>query len=179
MVTNVTNNENTRVFVSKNGIVKDVTDHISTTVIEQLEKAYEEAPIVGLSFKTYSSLINMFDRSLESFYNTEINEKELYSKTVAFAENMGIDSIESPYFFDVLLRIEREVTNHKDFSSKDISMKCLRDLVSSNYPREEKKCWRLANADFRKWAHERFEYRHMRIGIVRFLKFYYGVITSA
>lgn len=161
------------VIVIKDGEPKELSN-LSKKVLIELEKAYEKTPLVGLSHETYSQLTEFFSNKLGE-YEAELMELEqaeaTFAKTVAFARAFDISYDESPAMVDMMLRIERMLTEQKTFTSKDICMKHLNALTNLE--------WREANKDFRKWARKLFEDTGLKIGIIRMMKFYYGVISVA
>lgn len=159
------------VIVIKDGEPKELSN-LSNEVLIELEKAYEQTPIVGLSHETYSQLTEIFINKLAE-YEIELVELEdaTFAKTVAFARAFNISYDENPAMVDMMLRIERMLTEQKGFCSKDICMKKIRTLTNLE--------WREANKDFRKWARKLFEDTGLKIGIIRMMKFYYGVISVA
>ncbi|MBR1539811.1 MAG: hypothetical protein IJ629_01280 [Clostridia bacterium] len=163
----------TRVLVIKNGVAKELRD-LPETIMVELERAYDEAPIRGLSRDTYAVLVEFFSRKLvayeEELASMDPEEMEMFSKTVAFAKAFDICYEESPALFDMMLMVERGIREQPDFGSHSISMRNLKSMINME--------WAPANKDFRKWSRKLFEETGLKIGIVRMSKFFYGVITQ-
>lgn len=163
----------TRVIVIKNGLAKELTN-LPEEMIRELEEAYENEPIHGLSRETYLALADFFSYKLkiykEEWERMRPDEYDVATKSVAFANAFDISSEESPYLFDMMLAIERRMAEGKGFSSRDISMRNMKNLIGTD--------WFRANKDFRNWARRLFEETGLRIGIIRMSKFFYGVASQ-
>lgn len=166
---------NMKVIVIKDGEPREL-HNLPQEILTRLDEAYEKAPIKGLSHKTYMALADFFESKLAE-YDEELKNlgdgdtDELFAKSVAFAKAFNISYNESPFFFDLMLMIERSAKEQKSFGSQSICMKNLKMLIGRD--------WQEANYDFRKWSRKLFEDSGLRIGVIRMTKFYYGVITAA
>lgn len=163
----------TRVLVIKDGIVKEL-DNLPEDIMRELEKEYEKTPIQGLSYDTYMALVEFFSKKLVAYQKELLDihpgDLDMFAKTVAFARAFEISYDESPALFDMMIAVERGINERPDFTSKSISMKTLESIADLN--------WDSANKDFHQWARKLFEKTGMKIGIIRMLKFFYGILTQ-
>lgn len=167
-------NDKMQVVVIKNGIAKEVK--VSDRLAKELEEAYDRSKVVGISYDTYVAMAEMLALRVADYRQAKgelAEDVEMFRETVAFSRAFEIYSNESPMMLNMMFWIERQA-GRKDFSSKDISAKTLRYAIERA---GQEYSYRLAAKDFKAWARELFHCQDLHVGFMKFLKFYYSVIT--
>ena len=163
----------TRVVIIKNGVAKEL-HNLPGEIMAQLEKAYDAEPIRGMSRETFEALGWFFWKKLEAYEEKlesgDCKAFDMFEKSMAFADAFDISYQESPAFFDMMMLIERSISERECFDSKSINMRNIKSMINKD--------WFAANKDFRNWARRLFEETGLKIGIIRMSKFFYGVITG-
>ena len=163
-----------RLFMEVNGIVKELDmTRLSAAVVDALEKEYAKSKVVGISRKLYNYMTEyLADQTAD--YLLAINEANSEAaKAKIFASRFGVKCNESPCLLASLCWVETMVDIDPEFSSKDISIRSVRNYLSQllghcSYGRMSK--------EFKEWDENPFKYTDMMVGFVRFLKYFYSLI---
>lgn len=168
-----TRNGDTTVIVIRDGVAKELKN-LPESMEQALEEAYDKEPIRGLSRESYMAMNDMLmARILEYQRLTKADEEETVN-AVAFANAMDIYSNESPLLIDLLAVIDRLVQDYPEsFSSKNINMKNMINMLEALNKQPYK--YSKVNRDFKEWAKELFKFSNLKIGVVRFCKYYYSI----
>lgn len=165
---------NTTVIVIRDGVAKELNG-LSESMEQALKEAYDKEPIRGLSRESYRAMNDMLmARILEYQRLVKANEE---IKSIAFANAMDIYSNESPLLIDLLAAIDSLAQNNSEFSSKNINMKNMINMLEALNKQPYK--YSEVNRDFKEWAKELFKFSSLKIGVVRFCKYYYSISTTA
>ena len=171
----------TVVVVIRNGIAKEV--HLPYEIVRVLEEAYEQEKVVGISSATYNAMAEMLACKLMAYHRilaegTDGAADDIYAKAVAFAQAFEIYSDESPMLFEIMCWIDREVKGNSAFSSRDINCRTINRLLRGHWDDDENITYKSALKDFKVWARCMFSHAELKVGFVKFAKFYYSVVSA-
>ena len=169
-----------RIIVVKNGIPKEVKD-LPMDIVRKLEEAYDREKVIGVSKETFLEMANILEWRLKLYYQkldeleSDLAGDRMYLKSIAFCQAFGIYSDE--LLQDALMWVDRSHSQKKEkFSSKNISCRELTEVVRTRSYMANP--YIQASREFKAWARGIFERAGLRVGFVKFCKFYYAVICQ-
>ena len=165
-------------IMKKGNDVKEIdVKSLPGDVVKSLEEAYDRTKVVGISRETYAEMVEVMALML-SEYSDELattTDAGMYSRAVAFANGCGIDSTDSRLLFDILCWVDRNVREHGNtFTSRDVNIREIRAYLKTIYG----KCsYYEMSTDFGRWARKLFSTHGLKVGFVKFAKFYLSLVN--
>lgn len=167
------------VVVVKNGVAKEV--NVPKDIARMLEEAYENAKVVGISQSTYKAMAEMLAGKILLYKQIlqEADDKEMFAKAIAFCRAFDIYSNESPMLIDIMLWVDRSVEEFGEkFTSRQVNSRNIMSYLRGKAI-NGKATYGELNKDFKLWARSLFSSCDLKVGFVKFAKFYYSVVANA
>lgn len=176
-------NDDFAVIVIKDGEARQIHD-LPLGLRNQLERYYDEEPVVGISRKCYLAMEKLLEKQLVK-YKASLNQKEysdeMFEKAMKFAQTFEVYSDESPLLFELLCWVDRVLNESNSATSRRINSRAALQYLNrrnSDVPYSYRDVAREFNR-LKKSIFGDTDTYDIKVGFVKFIKFYFAVNKAA
>jgi hypothetical protein len=177
----VVQNDDFAVIVIKDGEARQIHD-LPLELRNQLERYYDEEPVVGISRKYYLAMEKLLENQLVK-YKDSLKRKEysdeMFEKAMKFAQTFEVYSDESPLLFELLCWVDRVLDESNTVTSRRINSRAALQYLNRRNS-DVSYYYRDVAREFNRLKKSIFgDTYDIKVGFVKFIKFYFAVNKAA